>query len=108
MSVKAKTILVVQPEGEVRRRIREALSPEGHVVLEASDGWGAMWLVESRRQPIDLVIAEAGTPIVAGPMFAQRLGRFGGKPHFLFVKGHAAPPRTGGAYPGAIPAPIFE
>jgi CheY-like chemotaxis protein len=83
----SKTVLVIQPEGAVRRRIREALTPEGHVVLEATDGWGAMWLVESRRQRIDLVIAEAGTPIVGGPMFAQRLQRFGGKPQFLFVAG---------------------
>ena len=50
----------------------------------------------------------SGTPIVTGPMFAQRLARFGGKPHYLFVAGEGGARRGGGAYPGSAPTAILE
>ncbi|MEK7701409.1 MAG: ATP-binding protein [candidate division NC10 bacterium] len=60
--VDARTVLVVEDEGEVRDLIREILKFDRHVVLEARDREEALALSERHEGPIDLLIADVVLP----------------------------------------------
>lgn len=67
------TILVVENEEAVRKLLREVLSSEGYHVLEAAHAWQALHLCEKYEGAIDLVVADAVLPQVAGQELARRL-----------------------------------
>lgn len=71
ISQKARPILVVDDDVDVRRLEREVLAEEGFRVVEASDGDEA--LVAMRREPPACVILDVQMPGVDGPAFAYKL-----------------------------------
>jgi CheY-like chemotaxis protein len=66
-AVDARTVLVVEHEGEVRDLIREILQLQNYVVLEAGDRDEALALSQQHAGRIDLMIVDVGIP----PSFAD-------------------------------------
>lgn len=65
------TILVVDDSATMRALVRQALEPDGHVVLEAPNGAAALAALE--RTPADLVITDVIMPEMDGLGFTRRL-----------------------------------
>jgi len=53
-------ILIIEDNGPLRTLLKEALSPEGHEIIEAADGSEGIKLIE--REPFDLVITDIVMP----------------------------------------------
>jgi PAS domain S-box-containing protein len=68
-----ETILVVEDEAEVRGLVRETLRQAGYTVLEASDGYEAMRLVDEHKAEIHLLLTDVIMPLMNGHELAMRL-----------------------------------
>ena len=65
------TILIVDDSDTRRALVRQALEPDGHVVIEATNGAAALAALE--RTPADLVITDVIMPEMDGLGFTRRL-----------------------------------
>lgn len=68
---RARPILIVDDDMDVRRLERDVLAEEGFRVVEASDGEEA--LVAMRREPPACIVLDVQMPGVDGPAFAHKL-----------------------------------
>ena len=68
---RARPILVVDDDRDIRRLEREVLAAEGFRVVEASNGEEA--LLAMRRDPPACVVLDVQMPGVDGPAFAHKL-----------------------------------
>jgi PAS domain S-box-containing protein len=68
-----ETILVVEDEAEVRGLIRETLRQLGYTVLEASDGYEALKLIDEGKSEIRLLLTDVIMPLMNGHELAVRL-----------------------------------
>jgi CheY-like chemotaxis protein len=68
-----ETILVVEDETAVRELVRETLRQLGYIVLEASDGYEALKLVEQHQTEIRLLLTDVIMPLMNGHELAVRL-----------------------------------
>jgi signal transduction histidine kinase len=71
--VGAATVLIVEPEGDVRELIGEILDIHGYHVLSASDPNDAVRVSQAHEGPIALIIADLLALGVAGDGLVQRL-----------------------------------
>ncbi len=83
-----RTVLIIEDEPVVRGLIVEVVADLGFAALEATDGSGALELLQSRRR-IDLLISDLGLPGLNGRQVADaaRLLRPGLK--VIFMTGYA-------------------
>jgi two-component system chemotaxis response regulator CheY len=65
------TILIVDDSATMRTLVRQALEPDGHIVIEAPNGAAALAALE--RSPADLVITDVIMPEMDGLGFTRRL-----------------------------------
>jgi two-component system cell cycle sensor histidine kinase/response regulator CckA len=70
----ASTVLVIEPEGDVRELIAEILEIHGFQVLSARDLDEAADLIRGPGAPIALVVADMLSPGIPGGGLADRLG----------------------------------
>ena len=82
------TILVVEDEAEVRRLVRETLRQLGYTVLEASDGYKALKLVEERKTEIRLLLTDVIMPLMNGHELAVRLTAIRPRTKVLYMSGY--------------------
>jgi two-component system, OmpR family, alkaline phosphatase synthesis response regulator PhoP len=68
---KARHILIVEDDPDLRRLWRLALSLEGFDVTEASDGVDALRIIEENRP--DLVVLDLGLPRLSGLSVRQEI-----------------------------------
>ena len=90
-----ETILLVEDELPIRRRIRRALESQGYQVLEAPNAQHAMVAAERHVSEIDLLVTDVMLPDMNGFDLAYCLG---GVMKVLVVTGHVedrASVRTG-------------
>ncbi|HSE03004.1 MAG TPA: response regulator [Methylomirabilota bacterium] len=66
-----ETILVVDDEDDIRAVVRQMLSREGYVVLDAADPNQALRL--AAQAPVDLLLTDVVMPLMRGTELAQRL-----------------------------------
>jgi two-component system, cell cycle sensor histidine kinase and response regulator CckA len=66
-------ILVVEDEEMVRHMACRALEDFGYTVLEANDGQAALELLDSLKEPVDLVLCDIVMPVVSGPALGTAL-----------------------------------
>jgi CheY-like chemotaxis protein len=93
---RARQILVVDDEEVVRRFVFRLLNGEGYRVFEASDVDEAMLVLQTTRQPLDLVILDVRMP-VNGVEFARRIHRHWPEQRLMFnVRLSRPPPRPVG------------
>ena len=68
----ARTILIVEDEYDLRRMFRTALLLDGFEVLEADNGFSALFLLE-RVMPPDLIVLDLMMPVLDGRAFKNEL-----------------------------------
>ena len=71
MPPRHKTILVVDDEDDIRAVVRQMLTAEGYIVLDAGDPHQALRL--AGQQPVDLLLTDVVMPLMRGTELAQRL-----------------------------------
>jgi hypothetical protein len=84
----SETLLLVEDEASVRELLRELLETAGYSVLEASGPAEALQIVESRPQPIQLLITDVVMPEMTGPELARRLAEMRPGLRMLFLSGY--------------------
>jgi DNA-binding response OmpR family regulator len=70
------TVLVVDNERVTRSLVRRTLEAEDFQVEEASDGESALSLIQSRRDPFDLVLTDLSMPGIDGRQLSETLARY--------------------------------
>jgi two-component system cell cycle sensor histidine kinase/response regulator CckA len=84
----SETLLLVEDEASVRELLRELLATAGYSVLEASGPAEALQIVQSRPQPIQLLITDVVMPEMTGPELARRLAEMRPGLRMLFLSGY--------------------
>jgi DNA-binding response OmpR family regulator len=70
------TVLVVDNEPAQQELVRRRLETEGFHVELASSGEAALTLIQSRKDPFDLVLTDLSMPDIDGRQVSQTLARF--------------------------------
>jgi len=83
-----ETILVVEDEAAVRALIRETLRQLGYTVLEASDGYEALKLVEEHKTEIRLLLTDVIMPLMNGHELAVRLKTIRPETKVVYMSGY--------------------
>jgi urea transport system substrate-binding protein len=73
---KAKRVLVVEDDGDIRAMIELTLEAEGHRVLSASNG--AEGLARASADAVDVILLDLKMPVMDGWEFARRYREAGG------------------------------
>lgn len=84
-----ETLLLAEDEAAVRQSIREFLSMQGYIVLEAKNGTEALALARGYDGPIHLMIADVVMPEMGGAKLAGELAADRPDMKILFVSGYA-------------------
>jgi len=84
-----RTILVVDDEAAVRSLTARILEERGYSVIEAVNGADALALLESRAEPIDLVISDVVMPRFDGLELARCIEIMVHPPPILLMSGWA-------------------
>lgn len=83
-----ETILVVEDDDEIRALMERSLSRRGYVVLTAAHPGEAVLVCERHVDPLDLIVADIGLPILSGPDLVGRLRRIQPGLRALYVSGY--------------------
>jgi two-component system cell cycle sensor histidine kinase/response regulator CckA len=87
-SIVPKTVLVVEDDDEVRSIVRELLSRQGFMVLEARQGREALSLAEKYPQPVHLLLTDVVMPGMGGKELADAMGKIMPSLRVLFMSGY--------------------
>jgi PAS domain S-box-containing protein len=87
-SVVPRTVLVVEDDDEVRRIVRELLSRQGFLVLEARNGAEALALAEKYDQPLHLLLTDVVMPGMGGRELAAAMNVHIPGLRVLFMSGY--------------------
>jgi len=87
-SIVPKTVLVVEDDDEVRGIVRELLSRQGFMVLEARQGREALALAETYPQPVHLLLTDVVMPGMGGKELADAMGKIMPSLRVLFMSGY--------------------
>lgn len=71
MSVKRKTILIVEDDARLREILYRVLSSQGYELLIAKDGNEAEQILADRKEPVDLMLVDLVLPTSSGAEVAQ-------------------------------------
>jgi len=66
-------VLLVEDEASIRALLVRVLEQAGYTVLAASDGHGALALVQGAGRPIDVLVTDMVMPGISGPEVAAIL-----------------------------------
>lgn len=84
----SETVLLVEDDEMVRNLVRQVLSREGYVVLEAGSGANALNLLQEHTESIHLLITDIVMPEMNGWELAQRVAQLRPEVKTLFVSGY--------------------
>ena len=84
----SETILLAEDEPAVRGLVRETLLQLGYTVLEATDGYEALKLVEERDTKIHLLLTDVIMPLMNGHELAMRLEAVRPGTKVLYMSGY--------------------
>ncbi|MGD0567668.1 MAG: PAS domain S-box protein [Candidatus Sulfotelmatobacter sp.] len=84
-----ETILLVEDEDALRRAAGESLRLRGYTVLEARDGFDALFVTKNHGASIELAITDVVMPNMSGGKLAKELELLSPKTRVLFVSGYA-------------------
>jgi two-component system cell cycle sensor histidine kinase/response regulator CckA len=82
-----ETIVVVEPDDQVRGAVRSVLKQQGYRVIDAPTGGLALRQAELSTAPVRLVVADAAPHGTGGHEVVERLRRSGHPAMLLFVSG---------------------
>ena len=83
-----ETILVVEDDDDVRAYTVGLLRELGYRVIEASDGFAALKLIEAKDQPISLLLTDVVMPKMSGSELAEAAHRSQPDLRVLFTSGY--------------------
>ncbi len=80
-----ETVLIVEDEEPLRELLERVLSRRGYTVIGASNPGEALLFMESRSEPIDVVISDIAMPLMNGVRLVERLraGGFDGRALYI-------------------------
>ncbi len=84
----SETILLAEDEPAVRALVRETLRQLGYTVLEATDGYQALKLVEESNTEIHLLLTDVIMPLMNGHELAMRLEAVRPGTKVLYMSGY--------------------
>jgi two-component system, cell cycle sensor histidine kinase and response regulator CckA len=84
----AATILVAEDEPAVRVLVTQTLEQLGYNVLEATDGYEALNVIERRKGEIDLLLTDVIMPLMNGQELAKRLESIRPAAKVLYMSGY--------------------
>lgn len=84
-----ESILVVEDDDEIRRLMERALARRGYSVVAAAHPGEAILVSERHSEPLDLIVADIGLPIMSGSDLVQRLRSDRPGLRALFVSGYS-------------------
>ena len=90
----SETILVVEDDQAVMRATVATLTRNGYTVLTAANGDEARRLVDSRNQPLDLVLSDVVMPQLSGPELSRHLAEVRPDLPVVFMTGYCDYPIT--------------
>jgi len=85
-----ETILVVEPEEEVRKLIARILRKQGYKVLEAPQGKEVFWLCEEQEGPIHLMVTDVVMPEMTGVELAEHIKQVYPEMKVLYMSGYSS------------------
>jgi CheY-like chemotaxis protein len=88
-SVATETILVAEDEPAVRELVKQTLEQLGYRVLEATDGYEALRVVEQHTSHIHLLLTDVIMPLMNGHELATRLRSVRPGIKVLYMSGYA-------------------
>lgn len=91
-SRRGETILVVEDAEPVRRMVTTMLAQSGYRCLEAPDGNEALALLDTRREPVHLVLTDLLMPKMSGTELAEHLARLRPELPVVFMSGYTDDP----------------
>src|SRR5215469_12423687 len=84
----AATILVAEDEPAVRVLVTQTLEQLGYTVLEATDGYEALGIIERLKGEIDLLLTDVIMPLMNGHELAKRLESIRPATKVLYMSGY--------------------
>jgi CheY-like chemotaxis protein len=90
----SETILVVEDDQAVMRATVVTLTKKGYTVLTAGNGDEARRLIDSRTEPLDLVLSDVVMPQLGGPELARLLAETRPDLPVVFMTGYSDYPIT--------------
>jgi two-component system cell cycle sensor histidine kinase/response regulator CckA len=85
----SRCVLVVEDEPSVRSLVGNVLLGAHYRVVVARNGEEAMHLLETAREPFDLIVTDLMMPNIGGMALARRLQERGSRPRMLFISGYS-------------------
>jgi CheY-like chemotaxis protein len=83
----APTVLVVYDEPAVCDYVARLLAADGYRVITASDGIGALQVLESYPSTVQLIVTDVAMPTMSGIELAEQLTEWPATPPLLFLSG---------------------
>jgi two-component system cell cycle sensor histidine kinase/response regulator CckA len=87
-----ETILVVEDAEPIRRMVTAMLMQSGYDCLEAPDGTEALALLDTRAEPVHLVLTDLLMPKMTGAELAEHLSRLRPGLPIVFMSGYTEDP----------------
>jgi PAS domain S-box-containing protein len=84
-----RRVLVVEDEPSVRTLVANVLLGAHYLVVVARDGQEALRVMETDREPFDLIVTDLVMPAVGGATLARRLHELGKGTRMLFISGYS-------------------
>jgi len=82
------TILVAEDEPAVRMLVTKTLEQLGYTVLEATDGYEALGIIERHKGVIDLLVTDVIMPLMNGHELSTRLGSIRPGTKVVYMSGY--------------------
>lgn len=99
VSTPDSTILIVDNDTKVRQLLVNLLGEQGYTILDAGDGADAWRLLQTHKNPIDLLITDVVMPGKTGRELAQLLHKKSPQTQIIFMSGY---PRSILSYHGLL------
>lgn len=90
--LRRETILVVEDAEPIRRMVTAMLVQSGYQCLEAPDGTEALALLDTREEPVHLVLTDLLMPKMSGTELATHLSRLRPELPIVFMSGYSEDP----------------
>jgi two-component system, cell cycle sensor histidine kinase and response regulator CckA len=83
------TVLVIEDEDGVRDLVHRVLQDQGHQVLAAADGDGALALLENKERALDLVLSDIIVPGIGTSELDQKIRELRPEVPVLYMSGYS-------------------